>query len=528
MRLVDGTQNDREPVGCSTMTTRRPQLVLRGVRAATLDAAGTEYPAADIVIDGGVLTAIGPGAAAGIPPQPDDIDGAGLLAIPGMVNTHFHSPGNFLKGAVPSLPLELFMLYEVPPFMAEPVGSRFAYLRTMLGAIDMLKQGVTAVHDDAYYLPVATRDEISAVFGAYRDSGLRATVTIDQPNVVEYEKHAFFADRLPPDLRAAMDRAPRQSDAELLQLYDWMLGQWHGAAGGRLRGAVSCSAPQRVTPAYLKALDRLSAEHDIPYNMHILETRSQRVFGSERYGASLVSYARSQGVLSDRAHVIHAVWIDDEDIAVLAGEGVKIAHNPTCNLRLGSGIMRWRDLAEAGVPIGIGTDEANVDDGVNFWSAVKNAGLVHNIETPEYRAWPTPGEILRAATTGGHAALRTPVPAGTLSVGALADVVLMDLATLPFVPLNDTQRQLVYCEPARSVTTVIVGGEVVVSGGACTRVDEKALLRDVGSLEPQIKEFLADCTRGAERAWQYYDDSYRAGLAQPGKVTRTLMERPRG
>ena len=325
-----------------------------------------------------------------------------------------------------------------------------------------------------------------------------------------------------------MDAAPRQSDAELVELYEWMLERWHGAAGGRLRGAVSCSAPQRVTPAYLKALDRLSAEHDIPYNMHILETRSQRVFGRERYGSSLVAYARSQGVLSDRAHVIHAVWIDDEDIAVLAGEGVKVAHNPTCNLRLGSGIMRWRDLANAGVPVGIGTDEANVDDGVNFWSAVKNAGLVHNIATPEYRDWPTPGEILRAATAGGHAALRTPVPAGTLSVGALADVVLMDLATLPFVPLNDTQRQLVYCEPARSVTTVIIGGEVVVSGGTCTRVDEKALLRDVVSLEPQIRELLADCTRGAERAWQYYDDSYRTGLAQPTTVTRTLMERPHG
>ena len=103
------------------MTERRPQAVLRGARVLTLDAAGTEHPTADIVIDGGVITAIGPGAAATFLPHPDDIDGSGMLAIPGMVNTHFHSPGNFLKGAVPSLPLELFMLYEVPPFMAEPV-----------------------------------------------------------------------------------------------------------------------------------------------------------------------------------------------------------------------------------------------------------------------------------------------------------------------------------------------------------------------------------------------------------------------
>ncbi len=220
------------------MTTRRPQIVLRGARVLTLDAAGTEHRAADIVIDDGVITAVGPGAASEYPAAPRRHRRHRLLAIPGMVNTHFHSPGNFLKGAVPSLPLELFMLYEVPPFMAEPVSGRYAYLRTMLGAIDMLKQGVTAVHDDAYYLPVATRDEISAVFGAYRDAGIRATVTIDQPNVVEYEKHAFFADRLPPDVRAAMDAAPRQDDAELLRLYDWMLG--HVA---RRRRAAGCARP---------------------------------------------------------------------------------------------------------------------------------------------------------------------------------------------------------------------------------------------------------------------------------------------
>jgi 5-methylthioadenosine/S-adenosylhomocysteine deaminase len=190
--------------------------------------------------------------------------------------------------------------------------------------------------------------------------------------------------------------------------------------------------------------------------------------------------------------------------------------------------MRWRDLSNAGVPIGIGTDEANVDDGVNFWSAVKNAGLVHNVTTPEYLDWPTPGEILRAATAGGHAALRTPGLAGPLSVGALADIVLMDLATLPFVPLNDVQRQLVYCEPARSVTTVIVGGEVVVANGVCTRVDERAVLRDIAALGPQIEAFLADCVGGAERAWRYYDDSYRAGLAHPTEVTRTLTETPHG
>jgi 5-methylthioadenosine/S-adenosylhomocysteine deaminase len=513
---------DRDP---ALMRERRPDLVIRdAARVLTCDAAWTEFVDADIVIDGGRITAVGPGAAAGIAPHESDIDGSGRAAIPGMVNSHFHSPGNFMKGAVPSLPLELFMLYEIPPFMTSPVSEHYAYLRTLLGAVDMLKQGVTAVHDDAYYLPIATKPEIDAVLGAYEASGMRATVAIDQPNVVEYAKHAYFAEQLSPQLRAEMDAVPRQSDQELIDLYHWFLDRWHDRADGRIRGAVSCSAPQRVTPTYLKELDVLSAGHDIPYNMHILETRSQRVFGDQTYGSSLVQYAYAQGVLSERAHVIHAIWIDDEDVSTLAGEGVKIAHNPTCNLRLGSGVMPLRQLLDAGVSIGIGTDEASTDDGVNFWSAVKNAGLVHNLTTTDYTQWPSPVELLRAATTGGHAALRTPGSAGRLTAGSVADVVLMDLQTLPFTPLNDLTRQLVYCEPARTVHTVIVGGEIVVQEGLCTKIDESALLRDVAALAPEIEEFLSDCARGAERAWTLYDHSYRAGLSHPVSMNRRLNQ----
>jgi 5-methylthioadenosine/S-adenosylhomocysteine deaminase len=499
---------------------RQPSLVIRRARVLTGGPRGAEWPDADVVVSGGLITALGPGAAAGIEPGPEDLDGRGMLALPGLVNTHFHSPGNFLKGAVPSLPLELFMLYEIPPFMTEPVPARYAYLRTMLGAAAMLRQGVTSVHDDAFFLPVATRDEISAVMQAYADSGMRATVALDQPNLVEYDKHAFLAEILPAGARARMAAAPRQDDAELLDLYRWFLARWHGRAGGRVRGAVSCSAPQRVTPAYLRGLAALSEDADIPYNMHILETRSQRIFGDTRYGTSLVQYAHRQGVLSERCQVIHAVWIDAEDTAVLAGSGTTVAHNPTCNLRLGSGIMPFRQLADAGVPVGIGTDEASVDDGINFWSAVKNAGLVHNITDPDYQRWPTPQEVLRAATSGGARALRAPAVTGTLEPGAAADIVLMDLHTQPFVPLNDTCRQLVYCEPGPSVRTVVVDGRVVMRDGVLRTVDERRLFADIAALAPEIEAFISACAAGAADVAEFYARSYQAGLSHHTPLNR--------
>jgi cytosine/adenosine deaminase-related metal-dependent hydrolase len=317
-----------------------------------------------------------------------------------------------------------------------------------------------------------------------------------------------------------MESAPRQSDAELLDIYRWFIDECHGQADGRLRAAVSCSAPHRVTDTYLRGLADLSESADLPYNMHILETRSQRIFGDERYGMSLVKYAHAQGVLSERCQVIHAVWIDDTDVAILADSGATVAHNPTCNLRLGSGIMPFRQLVEAGVGIGIGTDEATVDDGVNFWTAVKNAGLVHNITDPDYQRWPTPQVVLRAATTGGAKALRLPVRSGSLEPGHAADIVLMDLDTLPFIPLNDTTRQLVYCEPGRSVQTVVVGGEVVLRDGALLTINERSLYADIAALAPEINAFISACATGAQEVSEFYARSYHTGLAHATRVNR--------
>src|SRR5690606_32816998 len=104
---------------------------------------------------------------------------------------------------------------------------------------------------------------IDAVMSAYRDSGMRATVSLDQQTEVEYEKVPFLRDLLPLEVKSRMDNAPRQSPSELMELYDHLIETWHGAAQGRLRAAMSCSAPQRVSLPYLKWLDDTSRTHNL-------------------------------------------------------------------------------------------------------------------------------------------------------------------------------------------------------------------------------------------------------------------------
>lgn len=503
------------------MTDLNPaDLLITDARVLTLDDAGTEYDRASILIRDGRIVEVGEALRDRAVDAARVIDARGLVAMPGLINAHYHSPGNLTKGAVPNLPLELFMLYEVPPFMTAPVSDRFAYVRTLLGVAEMLRQGVTAVHDDAFFLPVVSDGERDSVMQAYVDGGLRATVALDQPNIVEYEKYPFLEQILPADVRARMREAPRMSDSELRAAYEAFIERWHRTVSDRVRCAVSCSAPQRVTPNHLQTLSELSAQHDIPHNMHILETRLQRVFGQERLGRSLVRYVSELGVLDERAMVIHSIWVDEADIALMAESGCSIAHNPVSNLKLGSGVMPWRPIHNARINVCLGTDEANVDDGVNMWTTLKMAGLIHNVATPDHEAWPTAPEILRAATHGGAAALRQGGELGAIASGRLADIILLDLDELPFVPLNDLRRQLVYCEPARAVRHTIVAGDVVYEGGRCTRFDERALKDEARELAAEFVAYMESCRAGVDLLSGYYEQMYRQGLAQDVPMRR--------
>jgi cytosine/adenosine deaminase-related metal-dependent hydrolase len=476
---------------------------------------------ADIRIEGSVIEEIG----TGLPEAPGArvIDGGGKLLMPGLINGHFHGPGNFNKGALEDMPLELFMLYEVPPFDCPSVSPRLNYARTLLGAAEMLKSGITAVHDDPFYVPSVSLDLIDSAMSAYADSGIRATVSINMPNVMEYAKYPFLFDLLSEDLRERMRNSPRLPTAELLALYRRFISRWHGTREGRLRASVSCSAPQRVEVDYLRGLSDLSAEFDLPYNMHILETRLQRVLGNQLHGKSLVRYVHDQEVLTDRALVIHAIWVDDRDMDLMAESGCSIAHNPLCNLKLGSGIMPFRELIRRGINICLGSDELCSDDAVNMWNVAKCAGLVHKIADSDYARWPRASEILRCATINSARAMRIADKTGSIVRGKQADLILVDLNTLAFTPLNDLRRQLVFCENGSSVRLVMVAGKVVVEDGKLLTIDEEALKAEARELMTEYRSQFQAADHWARKLEPIYRAMYEKCLQQDVPLRRNCV-----
>jgi len=448
------------------------------------------------------------------------IDAKNNLLMPGLINGHFHSSVNHMKGSLPSLPLEIFMLYESPELECLRPTPREAYLRTMLGCMEMLKCGTTSVQDDCFFVPEPDEAIIDAVVQAYIDSGMRVRLALDQPELDELKKFPFLNEIVPTDIKAKLSKPPKTSAKKLLEFYMYLINKWHGCADGRIKAAVSCSAPQRVSGDYFLRLNDLSESYNLPLYAHMLETRLQRVFGETCLnGKSLVKYANDLGVMSERLNIIHAIWVDDTDLDIISEKGVCIAHNPNSNLRLGSGVMPLRKILDKNIPVFLGVDEAIADDAVNMWSVMKTTGSIHNLTDWNYSTWPSAKEIIISATRNGGRAMREP-KLGTLEIGAPADLILVNLQSLPFVPLNNLLRQLVYCELGNSVYLTMVAGKIVSTDQRLSTVNEHEVLLEASEIFEHKKELIMSANLQTDKLLPYYKKMYQLAAEYPLDINR--------
>jgi 5-methylthioadenosine/S-adenosylhomocysteine deaminase len=480
-------------------------LVIAGARMLDLDAPDFMSAPVDIAVDAGRIESIDPageGQAGG-----KQIDARGMLVMPGLVDAHLHSSGAFERGRLDNLPLELFMLYEVPPVAGEAPDPASYRARVLLGAAERLRTGVTAVFDDPIYSPAATPELIDAVMGAYADSGLRATVTIYQPDKRMLDWYPYLRSLLPAEVATALDAAAPPPVDEILSAYEAFVGRWHGAEDGRLRCAISPSAPHRASDDYLVAMHALAEREGLPFVLHLYESKLQRVYG-ELEGRSFVRRLADLGVLDSRLCAVHGVWVDEADAQELGAAGASVVHSPSGNARCGGGIMPWRMLADAGVNLALCTDEATVEDTCNLWNVGRLAAQLHKLEGPDYRRWPDAPELLRSMTTGGARALGAQDEIGVLAVGARADLVLIDLDAPTFVPFANLANHLVYGEDGRSIRLVMVDGRIVVEDGRVLTIDEDALREEVRGLTAHAGQG-SERDEWARRLWPYVDEMYR-------------------
>jgi 5-methylthioadenosine/S-adenosylhomocysteine deaminase len=376
------------------------------------------------------------------------INGCGLLAIPGLISAHTHSPENFMRGATERMPLEPWLVWLYGT--CGEYSARDHYLCAAMSATEMLLGGVTGTLDHLWHGGPWRREYLDAAMQAYSDIGIRAAVA---PMFDDHDYVLDVADQLGFDLRGSVygqshgGYRPDRDDyrrgvlRENLAMFDEWMRDWHRRDDGRLQTFLTFLGPaagQLVTTECLQLALALARKHGAGVHMHCVETRVQDYCIRRVRGKTVIHWLYDESLLSPEVTLPHSVWIrSPEDLDRLAERGAIPVHNPAANLKLGSGLMPLRAMLDRNITVALGVDGACSSDNQNVFDAVKLAALIHNLNQHDPQTWISAREAFEMCTLGVAAALLLRERLGQIRPGYLADITLLDTRNAVLAPMND-------------------------------------------------------------------------------------------
>ena len=408
--------------------------------------------ATDIYIEGSNIKKIIPVRHDTIPEQSDTInpivenaslsadiiiDGRRKAVIPGFVNMHTHAAMTLFRGFGDDMPLMTWLEKKIWPYEAK-LTYEDVYWGAKLACVEMLHSGTTTF-TDMYYQPDATAQ-------AVEEMGLRAVLA-----------DACF-DHFNPKLAA-------RSKKSILKLFS-QKSQY----SERIRFALGPHAIYTVSGELLQWVSDFAKDNDTLIHFHLAETEGEVTQCLQRYGTTPVRYLYQLGVLSPRLIAAHVLYVDDEEIRLLADCGVKVVHNPASNMKLGSGSrFRYKEMRDAGIMVAIGTDGCASSNNLDMVEAMKLASLLNKSWRKDPEIF-TCNEAYYAATQAGADMLG--MNSGRIEEGCPADLCLIDLNMPAFTPNFNFISNLVFAANGSCVDTVLCDGRIVMLNKKAPGEDE--------------------------------------------------------
>lgn len=471
-------------------------ILIKGGRVLLPDTDWNKPERVDIAVAGDRIAAIAPefAPAAGI----EVIDAQHNLVLPGFVNAHYHSHDVLAKGTLEEVPLETWRLYALPP-QYPPRSVEEVYARTLLGAFECLRSGMTTVQDMLTLFPYEDR-HLEAVMAAYDKIGIRVVFALQYADRKGLETLPFWRDIFPPELHSLLSTAAEPE----LQLD--IIGHFEEVClkapeRPRVSWALGPSAPERCSTPVLQRTIELARRYDIPVYSHIYESRGmalQARMTLPEFDGRIVKQLAAEGVLDPRLNLAHCVWLAQDEMELLAEAGAGVVLNPQGNLKMKCGIPPIRQLQRAGVRVGLGCDNCSCSDAQNMFVAMKLFSLLAAIGDP-VPGPPQAAQALRAATEAGADGARLGHMIGRIAVGYKADLTLIDTRDPSWSPFNGAARQLVHIEAGRGVQHVLVDGKLVMRDRKLTTIDEATIFDAVEAVMPGFRrDFEAIGTRVAK------------------------------
>lgn len=434
-------------------------LVVDGCAIATMGPDGAEHESGHIVMAGDRIAAVGAG------PAPESagarvIKASGCLATPGLVNTHHHLWQQLTRGRAQDQELAGWLAELYPLWRCLDAGLQSAAARA--GLATLAASGCTATADHHYLFPRGAGDLLAASVSAAREIGLRLHACRGALDV------GASAGGLPPD-SLVEDRD------EILAATELAISRFHDPLPGAMtRVAVAPCAPLTVSGALMRESAALARRAGVRLHTHLAETADEESYCQERFGCSLAERMESLGWLAEDVWLAHGVHLGPAAVARLGRAGAGVAHCPSSNARLGSGVAPVPELVAAGVPVGLGTDGAAGNEHGGLAAELRQAVLAARARRGP-RAL-SARQALTMATIGGARCLGAADEIGSLEVGKQADLALWRLDGLGHADMADPVCALVFGPPAR-LELLTVAGRPVVEAGELRTADSAALAR---------------------------------------------------
>jgi cytosine/adenosine deaminase-related metal-dependent hydrolase len=445
--------------------------VIEGCAIATVDDARREFEDGHLVLEGGRIAAVGPGAA---PPSGDAvrrIDGSGLLATPAFVNCHHHLYQSATRGMAQQATLFEWLVELYPVWGHIDDATVAAAARAALGAL--ARSGCGTASDHHYIFPRDAGDLLAVEIEAAREIGLRFHPCRGSMDLGKSDGG------LPPD-HIVEDRD------EILSACAAAIDRHHDPSpGAMVRIALAPTSPFSVTRELMSETAQLARSRGVRLHTHLAETVEEEEFCQENFGMRPLEYVEELGWLGDDVWLAHCVHLNDREVGRMGDSATGVAHCPISNARLGAGIAPVRGLIDAGAPVGLGVDGAASNESGELTDELRGALLMARV-----RGGPaalTAREALELATRHGARCLGREDELGRLEAGALADVALWRIDDAARAGIADPVAGLVL-GPPRPVHTLFVNGEPVVEEGLLGTADETALAADLARESARLRE----------------------------------------
>lgn len=379
------------------------------------------------------------------------IDGKGMVAMPGLINSHTHIGMSLLRNFADDLPLHEWLTQKIWPIEAK-LTEEDVYWGSLLSMVEMIQSGTTAFCDMYFFM-----DQVGM---GLEEAGIRGVLT---RGLIEEEGKSIIKLN------------------ETRELYR----NWNGKGNGRIKVMVAPHAPYTCSPDFIMKSCALAKELDTGIHIHLSETKKEVEDSFKQYGKSPIKHVYDLGVFEIPTIAAHCVHVDDNDIEILKENNVSVVNNPGSNLKLASGFAPVDKMVKKGVNVALGTDGSSSNNNLNMFEEINLAAIVNKAVNMDAVSIPAKTAV-EMATINGAKALLWSEEIGSIEVGKKADLILIDIDKPHLYPHHNIISSLAYSAQGSDVDTVIVDGKIIMENREIKTLDVEKIKYNVGKVAKNL------------------------------------------